>query len=68
MKVELPIFSALIFDDQIVVASTQINRFTNDIDLKHLGALANSTCSYNLLKISEELFLSSTETKSGKEG
>lgn len=62
MKVELPIFSALIFDDQIVVAGTKINRFTNDIDLKHLGALANSTSSYNLLKISEELFLSSTDT------
>lgn len=62
MKVELPIFSALIFDDQIVVAGAKINRFTNDIDLKPLGALANSTAPNNLLKISEELFLSSTDT------
>jgi hypothetical protein len=61
MKVELPIFSALTFDDQIVVASTKINRFTNDIDLKPLGALANSSCSYNLLKITEGLFLATTQ-------
>lgn len=58
MQVNLPIFDALLFEDQMLTGGVNIQSFSNDINLKPLGTLENSTISYSMIKIDEDLFVS----------
>lgn len=58
MQVDLPIFDAILFEDQMLTGGVNIQSFSNDINLKPLGMLENSTFSYSMIKIDEDLFVS----------